>query len=176
MENTDQIGEYKLENHHFAYFTGCCQALVKLTGQLDWEVSYLFLESDDETPRASMLVHDRFNRLASIQLYDSWEKVPSEFHLWKTAFHEVAELLMSDVHCLAMDRDFDYNTYDREHHRIIRILEVAWFDWMWKYGHEIFNFQSSAKGRGDSRPPIPDLDCHVSLPCPGVPKNKQSKK
>jgi hypothetical protein len=170
------LGEYTLEEHHFAFFVGCCKALVKLTGQHDWEISYLFLESEEDSPRASTMVHDRFNRLASIQLYDSWEKAPSEFHLWRTAFHEVMEILFSDVHCLAMDRDFDYNTYDREHHRIIRILEVAWFEGMWQYGHEVFNFQSSAKGRGASRPEIPDLDCQVSLPDTGVPKNKQSKK
>ena len=172
----NEFDEYTLERHHFAYFTGCAKAIVELCGILDWEISYLFIDAEETSPRASMKVHDRFNRIASIQLYDSWDKPPSEFHLWRMAFHEVMELLLSDIHCMAMDRDFDYNSYDREHHRVIRILETAWFDGMYKYGHEIFNFQSDAEGRGPSRPEIPVLGSQVSLPNPKLPKGKQPKK
>jgi hypothetical protein len=172
----EDFEEHKLEKHHFSFFVGCCKALVKLSGLHEWEVTYLFLGSDEESPRASTMVHDRFNRLASIQLYDKWNSIPSEFHLWRVAFHEVMELLLSDVHCLAMDREFDYNTYDREHHRVIRILEATWFDGMWKYGHEVFNFQSESKGRRVSRPEVPKLGDQLSLPDPKLRKDKQSKK
>jgi len=176
MDELNERDEHQLDRHHFAYFAGCCKALVKLTGQLDWEISYLFIDSDDETPRASMKVHDRFNRIASIQLYDSWDKPPSEFHLWRMAFHEVMELMMADVHCMAMDRDFDYNSYDREHHKIIRILEAAWFDEVWKHGHEVFNFQPTSKGKNESRPEVPELGAQVSLPDPKLPGKKRSPK
>jgi hypothetical protein len=172
----NEFGEQTLEKHQFAFFVGCCKALVKLTGMLDWEVSYLFIESDEDSPRASTMIHDKFNRLASIQLYDSWNSIPSEFHLWRVAFHEVMELLFSDLHCLAMDRGFDYNTYDREHHRVIRILEAAWFDGMWQYGHEVFNFQSDGKGGKRSGQEIPELGGQLSLPDPKLSKNKRSRK
>ena len=176
MDDDNVFGEDALERHHFAYWVGCCKALIKLTGMADWDVAYHFLGSDDVSPRASMVIHDECNRVASLQLYDSWDKVPSEHNLWRTAFHEVMELLLADIAIMAHERFFNAKSYDRESHRVIRIMEVAWFEEMWKNGHEIFNFQSSTKGRGPSRPEIPVLGSEVSLPNPGVPKGKQPKK
>ena len=168
--------ENELEKHHFQYFVGCCRAFIKFLGLMDWEVSFNFFCSDENTPRASTIIHDRHNRLGSIQLYDSWDKIPSEFNLWKTAFHEVIELLMSDLHCLAMDRDWDYNTYDREHHRVIRILEKSWFEEIWENGHGIFNFQPDAKRGRSSKPELPKLGAEVSLPNPKMRSSKRSDK
>ena len=168
--------ENELEKHHFAYFVGCCKAFIIHAGLLDWEVSFQFLGSDESSPRASTIIHDRHNRLGSIQLYDSWDRIPSEFNLWKTAFHEVMELLLSDLHCLAMDRGWDYDTYDREHHRVIRILEKAWFEGIWENGHDIFNFQPDAKGGRSSRPELPELGSQISLPNPKMRSGKRSTK
>jgi len=168
--------ENELEKHHFQYFVGCCKAFIIHAGLLDWEVSFQFLGSDESSPRASTIIHDRHNRLGSIQLYDSWDRIPSEFNLWKTAFHEVMELLLSDLHCLAMDRGWDYNTYDREHHRVIRILEKAWFEGIWENGHDIFNFQPDAKGGRSSRPELPELGSQISLPNPKMRSGKRSTK
>jgi hypothetical protein len=176
MDKDNVFEEEVLDSHHFAYFVGCCKALIKNIGVSDWDVSYHFFESDEETPRASMVVHDRTNRVASLQLYDRWDKVPSEHHIWRTAFHEVMELLMADLGMLAFQRHFSPAEYDRESHRVIRIMENAWFEEIWKHGHEIFNFQSTGKERGSSRPEIPVLGSDVSLPDPGVRSNKQSKK
>ena len=176
MEETCIELENELEKHHFAYFVGCCGAFIKHAGILEWEVSFQFLGSDSGTPRASTTIHDRHNRLASIQLYDSWDRVPSEFNLWKTAFHEVMELLLSDLHCLAQSRCWDYDTYDSEHHRVIRTLEKVWFEEIWKNGHDVFNFQSDAKGGNTARPALPKLGGGVSLPNPEVRSRKRSSK
>lgn len=167
---------YTLERHHFAYFVGCCRSLVKLMGLLDWELSYQFLGSDAETPRASATVHDAGNRLASIQLYDEWDTDPNEWRLWRTAFHEVVELLLSNMHMMATSRAFDYLSYDREHHRVIRTLENSWFTEIWNNGHDVFNFQSDAEGRCCARPELPELDNKAQVPDPGVQRNKRSKK
>jgi hypothetical protein len=170
------FGEEAVERHHFAYFVGCCKALIHQFGISDWDVAYHFFESDEDTPRASMVVHCRFNRVASIQLYDSWDKVPSEHHLWRTAFHEVMELLLADLGMMAQSRTFDPLAYDRESHRVIRIMESAWFEEAWHDGNEVFNFQPSTKGRGVSRPEIPVLGSEVPVPDPGLRSKKRSTK
>jgi len=176
MAEKVESGGINLERHHFSYFIGCCKALIKKLGLFDWEVSFQYYESDENTPRASTTVYDRFNRLAAIQLYDNWDRPANEFNLWMVAFHEVMELLLSDLHCMAMTREFDYHLYDREHHRVIRILENAWFKEIWENGHAIFNFQTDAKGRKSSRPELPELDSGVPLPDPKLPGKKRPDK
>jgi len=176
MTEKNDAGEIDVERHHFAYFIACCRSFIDILGLYDWEVSFQYVGSDKTTPRASTTIHDRFNRLASIQLYDSWDRDPDEYNLWIVSFHEVIELLLSDLHCMAAARDFDYNLYDREHHRVIRMLENAWFKEIWKYGHEIFNFQSDAKDGKTSRPELPKLDSGIPLPNPKLPGKKRHKK
>jgi len=176
MADDNVFAEEILERHHFAYWVGCCKALIKVIEISDWDVSYHFFESDDATPRASMVVHCPCNRVASLQLYDRWDKVPSEHALWRTAFHEVMELLMVDINMMAHNREFDPSAYDREIHRVIRIMEDAWFEEMWTHGHEVFNFQPTGKGKVTSRPEVPVLGSQVSLPNPGVPGKKRSGK
>jgi len=176
MSESNGSDEHKLQSHHFAYFVGCCKALVRHIGINDWEISYQFLESDLDTPRASTTIYDKNNRLAGIQLHDSWDRVPSEFNIWKVAFHEVMELLLSDLSILAQSREWDYYDYDREHHRLIRILENSWFGGMWNDRHDIFNFQPDAEGRESSRPELPELGDQVSLPDPKLQNNKRHKK
>jgi len=176
MTERNAMGEIDVERHHFIYFIACCRSFIKMMGLSDWDVSFQYLGSDETTPRASTTVHDRFNRLASIQLYDSWDREPNEYNLWIVSFHEVIELLLSDLHCMAENRDWNYNLYDREHHRVVRILENAWFKEIWKYEHGIFNFQSDAKGRKASRPELPDMDFGIPLPNPELPGKKRHNK
>jgi len=115
-------------SEEFYYFVEVCKKLKNYLGIIDWELRFHFMEGGPEDPRASMQVVDRYNRLAVITIYDDWDIAPSRDNLIKVAFHEMLELLFSDCHCLAMDRNFNYDTYDREHHRVIRILEHTFLD------------------------------------------------
>ena len=83
------------------------------------------------------------NRLAFIILFDMWDAPPSPMNLWIVAFHEVLGLLFSDCHMMASSRDWDEESYDREHHRIVRIFENTVFSDMWDNKNGIFNIQPS---------------------------------
>ena len=162
----EEDGCHYVSREHFYYWVACCRLWKKFLCLGDWEVGYNYIESDEDSPRASMEVSDAANRLAQLSIYDSWDHTPTDYYLFRTAFHEVLEMLFADVHILAQSRNFDYIRYDREHHRIIRIFEGSFFDDMWERKHELFNFQSDDEGGCIARPEVPEFhsktDLHVS--------------
>lgn len=166
-------GYEELTREHFFYFVACCRVWADFFQLGDCEIRYQFVEADENDPRATMVPADIGNRLFQIVLYDSWDMAPNDENLWKTAFHEVLEVLTSDVHAAAYARDWNLERYDREHHRIIRILERAVFHGMWKDGHRIFNFQPTTEGGKISVPEIPELDNNESMHGTGVQRDEQ---
>jgi len=168
-DNEGVVFEHELVSEHFEFFVSACKNWIKFLGLTDWCLTYRFLDEDSEDARAATLMEHRGNRVASIFLYNNWDIVPTDFALWRTAFHEVLELMLFDLHILAQRRDWDYEKYDREHHRVIRILENSFMRDMWDNGHEIFNFQSSTEGRGISRPKVFGVDSNLVVYDTGVP-------
>jgi len=134
---------HTLEKKHFFYFVRGCKTWTKYFQIADWDVRYYFQEAEESDPRACMGIESFGNRLGTIILFDQWDTVPNPRNLWNTAFHEVWELFLADLHGMAMAREWNAEAYDREHHRVIRILENTVFADMWKRKDEIFNIQSS---------------------------------
>jgi len=114
---------YKLEERHFDYFVDCGKAYVRFYGLIDWEVHWFFREGTPDSPKACMEVSDFENRLASISLFDEFDSRPDESYLNRVVFHEVQELFICNLHALAISRDWDPLEYDKETHRIIRVME-----------------------------------------------------
>lgn len=138
-------GYFELEKKHFIYFVNACKGFISFLGLVDWEVRYFFQEGDEDDPKACMGVEDYGNRLAAIFIFDQWDAPPTPRNLWMVAFHEVLELFMSDTRHMAESREFNALLYDREHHRIIRMLENSVFLDMWENKNELFDIQSTTE-------------------------------
>ena len=152
-ENDFGWGEM-LTRDHFLYFAAAGRLLLDFFHLSDFEISFQFADADEDDPRAATLITDFGNRIGSIILYDHWDRKPTDYNLWLVAFHEVLEVLFSDVSSMASERSWDEVQYDREHHRVIRILEKTVFERMWMNGHDLFNFQPLPEGGHISRPDI----------------------
>jgi hypothetical protein len=140
----DESGLYELLDTHFEYFEYACVKWISFLGFNDWEVDYVFTDAETDA-RAFTAVHCRSNRIATIALCQGWDIDPTEESLSKCAFHEVLELLLSDVSLLVSDRRYDPETVDRERHRVIRIFENSVFIREWGDEHGIFNIQPNEK-------------------------------
>jgi hypothetical protein len=158
----DEFGMYELSDTHFERFTSECDKWISFFGFNDWDLDYMF--TDEETDaRALTAIHCQHNRVASIVLSREWDIDPTEESLSKYAFHEVLELLFSDIHVLAVNREFDLDTFDKERHRVIRILEHSIFSRVW--GDDgTFDIQSDAKRRGSAGQEIPGIHNNESVP------------
>lgn len=117
----------KLEDRHFDFFVECCKAWLDHFGLLGWEIHFAFMEAEVDSPKAALSVEDFQNRIGVIYLYNEFDMVPEERYLSRVAFHEVMEVLLADIHSLAIDRAFCADEYDKEHHRVIRTLEQRVF-------------------------------------------------
>lgn len=114
---------HKLTEYHFDYWVECCRAWVKYFGLIQWEIHYSFQEASEDSPKASCSVEDFENRLVVLYLFNDFDSEPKAGYLNIVAFHEVMELFLSDIHMLAISREWSALEYDKEHHRIIRTLE-----------------------------------------------------
>jgi hypothetical protein len=159
----DINGMYQLSDAHFDSFKSKCDKWISFFGFNDWELDYMF--SDEETDaRAFTAIHCRLNRLASIVLNLEWDIDPTEESLGQCAFHEVLELLFSDLNILAADRQYDHGTFERERHRVIRIFERSLFMRIWDDEHGTLDIQSNAKRRGPAGQEIPGVHNNESVP------------
>jgi len=148
---------HALERKHFFYFVTCCKTWMKFLGISDWDVRFYFQEGDEQDPRACMGVESYGNRLAMIIVFDMWDAPPSPRNLWIVAFHEVHELLLADCHIMAQSREWNDESYDREHHRVIRMLENSVFLDMWEGKNAIFNIQSTDEVPEYTGSEVPDV-------------------
>jgi len=115
---------------HFAAFKDECQRWIKYFGLTEWEVVFAHEDVDDHT-RADITT-TQSARIAKIRLSKNWSNNPDgilcEQTVRKSAFHEVCELLLSEINLIASCR-FGYDEIDLEaaKHAIIRRLENTLF-------------------------------------------------
>ena len=110
---------------HFDIFKKEAEKWINKFGLLDWEVS--FRHEMSEKNRATC-AYDYTGKIASLVLSTKWENFePTTKNIKKTAFHEICELLLGEIGCLAEDRGWDKLEMDRSRHAVIRRLENAIF-------------------------------------------------
>ena len=142
-----------ITNEHFDLFVIYCKNWIHFFSIYDWEIGYQFRETDSDDAKASFCVSDIGNRVGTIVLYDDFGFDLTDenyaYVLSKVAFHEVVEVLMADVCYLAESRGLnETNRYDREHHRVVRLLENSVHWEMWKTVNvQRIDIQSPAKGK-----------------------------
>lgn len=164
MSYQELDNDYKeLDDSHYDYFVRCFKGWSEYIGITDWMVEYSFRDDDDDY-RAATFIYCTENRLAGVVLSNSWDVDPTDYALSKTAFHEALELLFADLTILAGKREYNEGTYDKERHRVIRMLERSLFNRMWNNGYDILDFQSDAKSGGTAGSPISEIHSDETLP------------
>lgn len=118
--------KYELTQEHFDYFIKQCKYFVTFFGLQDWEMHYLW--EDVEDCRASCTSTQQ-GKICTISLGKVWHTVePTQDMLCKVAFHEVWELLTSELEVVARN-DFDLTNagrrevLERARHTLIRRME-----------------------------------------------------
>lgn len=117
---------YDLTEEDFQIFKTECQKWLDFFGITEWEISYKFEYMDC---RAECRVNWRGRQciLCLTTHRPKWEK----FDVRKSAFHEVCELLLTEMEYTALDEEIPYSErkglVESERHGVIRRLENSVF-------------------------------------------------
>ncbi len=95
----------------------------------DWEI---LTDSEDFDDAYAKCAADVCSRLSTISVAETWDIKPTQRMLSLTAFHEVAELLLAELHQVALSRVMTYEDEEAARHRVIRTLESVIFNEKWK--------------------------------------------
>lgn len=113
---------YNLTEEMFDFYCDRVDYWIKIFNQQNWSISYSF-EEDDE----GYLAWVSFNtggRAATFGLGKIWKFTePTREEIDKSAYHEVLELLLSDLYSLVRSRNYLEHEIDMAGHNVIRILE-----------------------------------------------------
>lgn len=118
--------KHKTTNKHFKLFCDTATYWLKRFGVLDYDVEYQHKNVKEGLGETR---YDVLNRWAEIQLsVDFGGVVPTDREIKMTAFHEVIELMMAELICVAGSRYcVSGDDIERTKHRIIRQVENAFF-------------------------------------------------
>jgi len=123
-ENNDKY--LKTTEIDFDIFKDECEKWIKIFGLSGWYVSYRH-EPMDKTYSAN-ICYCFSSRTATIKLNTfRLEHECTELSLRKSAFHEVCELFLGKITCLAESRYLSAGQIEEETHNIIRTLEREFF-------------------------------------------------
>ena len=92
---------------------------------MDWDVSYSHEYEEDCRAFCSA---DYTGKLATICLSTKWDYKPDKAEIRRIAFHEVCELLLACLRCLAHARFVTVDEITTANHYVIRVLENTLFD------------------------------------------------
>lgn len=110
----------------FEIFKKECAAWQKKLGLLDWQVEYHH-EEDDVDYRACCSA-DYSGRCAVISLAKEWDRKPTTWDIKKNAFHEMCELMITNLAIMARSRwGFTMEDVEAAEHILIRTLENVLF-------------------------------------------------
>ena len=116
----------KTTKKDFEIFKTECEKWIEIFGLKGWAIE--FYHKDDLKDSRASCSYDVVSRSASLYLNITWhEDTVSEANIRKSAFHEVCEVMLCNIRCLAETRFISKIEIDEECHAIIRTLEnVLW--------------------------------------------------
>ena len=97
-------------------------------GLIDYDV---YFDKEGEIENKASCTAQNPNRIATFRYEEGWLKEENDLsEISRTCYHEVLELLLSNLRELASDREIVVNKreVDNEVHKIIRILENKYYD------------------------------------------------
>jgi hypothetical protein len=121
---------YKVTKKEYEYFKTQFLKWADLLGVKDWEFFFTYGRVDEEKDYRACIFGDPDNRLVAIYFDPEWDIKPHNRELSMVAFHEVCEVLFSDLRNLLPEKVNDAFGR-REIHKIIRILENTMFEKYW---------------------------------------------
>jgi hypothetical protein len=121
---------YTTTKKDFIFFKREINHWLQYFGLIDFDVRILHLKERDFL--LGGLSYNVMNRTANITLNTSWiETKPDKYELAKTAFHEVVELLLSQLRNYS-ESYISEDEVNREIHKIIVIFENTVFQEYWE--------------------------------------------
>lgn len=127
LKETNEV-DLQINAEDFHLFTLAVSEIRKIFGLLDWEI-YTILDDPERGDSMRGWMQGNFeDRIATIGLSPDWSGsyLKNNFEIAKVAFHEVCELMLSDLGSLA-ERSVRKGIVDEETHKIIRKLENVVF-------------------------------------------------
>jgi len=119
----------KLSKENFEFFKKECLSWTRFFGIYQWDCRFIFEDDDDAMARIEWGVEDG---IACFYLAKKWDKDEvSDYNLSLCAFHEVCELLLSELNDMARRCNKDRMT-NGAIHRVIRTLENTIFEYEWE--------------------------------------------
>jgi hypothetical protein len=123
---SEEAKKYETTAEHFSYFKAQCQVFIKFFGLYDWKVVFEHKSGKDGSLAACRpYVTDKMAVIYLSPDWDEWE--PTNADLRQVAFHEVCEMLLSDIHGAAHDTEFTPRQRENEMgyhvHALIRRME-----------------------------------------------------
>lgn len=120
---------YELEQRHFDIFKDEARKWINLFGLKDWEIFFRFEETED-FDRA--LCHTNWaGKVCNLTLARWHSEERTEGDIQKYAFHEVCELLLTEMERIALDEEIPYTERkglaEAARHGVIRRLENSVF-------------------------------------------------
>ena len=114
----------KTTEKHFKIFKEECDLWLKFFGILDWEIHY---EHDGGDARANCYTDQSGGQIATLELCKKWETIPTDLIVRKCAFHEVCELMLSEM-SYGLGRHYSWDISNKMTHRVIRRMENSIFN------------------------------------------------
>ena len=128
-----EFGAHELTDEHMRVFRDAVRDFLKEFGITDWCYDFEWI-TDPENQALAEVDNLPQDRVALFKLNKTWTEKPTNYHLKRTAFHEVMELLLSPLRGLAcsdwLKGEPRTALLNMEAHIIIRRLENArWGAW-----------------------------------------------
>lgn len=120
----------KLTKHHFGLFKNHCENWKEFFGLSDWRIGYRF-EDNAEKDCYGTCARNTQGRIACIYLRPTWDNIDKEDiteQLNRTAFHEIAHVLLADMELIATARYIDSYEFPKAEEACIRRLENCVFE------------------------------------------------
>lgn len=121
----------KLTKTQFNWFCDEVKHWTKFLGCLEWECRFKLEEDDEALASATWSAEDGIILFTLAARWNSKSDIPNSHSLSKVAFHEVCEVLLSDLNDLASVL-FSRVKVNKEIHRVIRKLENTVFENEWQ--------------------------------------------
>ena len=116
---------YKTTKTDFDTFKKECEKWIAYFGLMDWEIH---IERADLVEMRAGCLSDYSGKQCFLMLANEWDDgEPRKGEIKFVAFHEVAELLISPLHAMALSRFANNDEIDFHRHSLIRVLENTIF-------------------------------------------------
>ena len=119
---------YKTTKKDFEVFKAECEKWIEYFGMNDWDFCFVHKAPENLPNCRAACRADYCGKLVSLFLSHKWDDKPEPNELEKCAFHEVCEVLLSQMQALATSRWVTEDEVEVARHTVIAILGNTLFE------------------------------------------------